>query len=134
MQGGGGDEARRKKDREEILLAMGRMLDQIKEEREAFERKLDQKNREATERVDYALEQGDAHAQKIEERVTRVQRETVSTLQRIEEKLDDSVAKIEKKVDLSSKAITTMTTVAIFGFAAVTVAVMVLFVVLLTGL
>ncbi len=128
------DEARRRRDREEILLSMSRILDQIKDEREAHERKVDQSREEVLEQVERMVEQNEAHAQKIEEKVTRIQRETLSTLHTIEDKVDSSIGAIEKKVDLSSKAMQTMTTVAIFGFVSVTIAVMVLFFALLSNL
>lgn len=125
------EEARRRREREDILLSMERMLGQIRDEREAFQMKMDEDSREMTERFDKALDIGSAGARKMEERIARVQRETVSTLQRIEDKIDDSMIKIENRVDLSSKAIQTMTTVAVFGFSAVTLAIIVLFFILL---
>lgn len=124
-------EVRRRKERDDILLSMERMLDQIRDERETFQERMDQGGREMSDKVDKALDIGSASAKKMEERITRVQRETVSTLQRIEDKVEDSMHKIESRVDVSSKAIQTMTTVAVFGFSAVTLAIIVLFFILL---
>lgn len=135
-------ELRRRKERAEILASMEQMLEQIRQEREGFQSMLEEDSRSMEERVDFALQIGESgmkqiaesneqSARKMEEKMTRIQREAVATLQRIEESVEESMVKMETRVDISAKSIHTMTMVAAFGFVTVTLAVIVMFVVLL---
>ena len=115
-------------DREEsILSSIENMAVRMREERSDLSARIDLNTKESEMRIEQMISDADVAVKEALESIEGTRKDTIAAVERIEENIGKSFEEMDKKVDLSHSAVRTMTTVAVFGFSVVTLAMVVVF-------
>lgn len=117
--------------REEILEDMERVYLSMTQEKDELEHKLEE-NKEGLENLSKQLEWTDDRVTRLEERVEDVHQETTESIEKMEIKNQESHEGVVSKLEENNKSMRSMTRAVLFGFCIITVAVLVLFISLVT--
>ncbi len=113
--------------REEILADMERVYRSMSEERASLEQRIEE-SKEGLDAVSKQVEWTDNRVTRLEERIEEVQISTSTAIREVEDKTEKTMEDVAVKLDDNNKSMQGMTRAVLFGFCAITIAVMILFI------
>lgn len=113
--------------REEILADMERVYRSMSEERASLEQRIEE-SKEGLDAIGKQVEWTDNRVTRLEERIEEVQISTTNAIREVEDKTEKTMEDVAVKLDDNNKSMQGMTRAVLFGFCAITIAVMILFI------